>query len=130
MVEPGSPSRIALVADDDSLIRQVITVALASDGWTVRPTADVAAELETLQREPVVLCIMDRRMPGASLEVRLRRVRRLRPSAAIVVLSGEEGDVPDDRIVSLGKPVEVEDLRDGIDRAMALIGPPSSGRHG
>lgn len=123
MAEPGSPSRIALVADDDALIRRVVGMALESDGWSVLEAGDAVAAIEKLKRHDVALCIMDRRMPGPSLERRLEILVRTRPRAAIVVLSGDGNESPPGEVVHLSKPVDLEDLRRGVVRALAAIHP-------
>jgi CheY-like chemotaxis protein len=127
MVELGSPSRLALVTDDDALIRRVVALALESDGWTVREAADGSAESDALERDAVDLCIMDRHVPGSSLESRLARVARVRPDAAIVVLSGDGDTSTGDGVVHLSKPVELQALRDGVTLALASA-PRRAGR--
>lgn len=119
MVEPKRPIRIALVADDDALIRRVMAIALESDGWTALEAADGSATIEMLDSYEIDLCVMDRHMPGPPLESRLELVDRLRPRAGIVVLSGDaHGPHPEGRAVYLAKPVDIQDLRDGVARAM------------
>lgn len=120
MVEPESPSRIALVSDDDPLIRRVVAMALESVGWSVLEAADGATELAALEREEVGLTIADRNMPGPDLATRLANVARLRPRAAIVVLSGDGATSARDDIVYLAKPVELHELLDGVTRALGL----------
>ena len=119
MVEPNRPIRIALVADDDALIRRVMAITLESDGWTALEAADGSATIEMLDTHEVDLCVMDRHMPGAPLESRLELIDRLRPQAGIVVLSGDaDGPHPEGRVVYLAKPVDIQELRDGVARAM------------
>lgn len=119
MVEPGSPSRIALVSDDDALIRRVVAVALERDGWTVREAADAPTTIAVIESEAIQLCVLDRLIPGPSLEDRLEILARHRPGAAVIVLSGAEVEELPEGAVSLRKPVELAALRDGIDRALA-----------
>ena len=121
MVERASPKRIALVADDDPLIARVLSAALEMDGWTVITAADGATTVSAIAGHPLDLCIMDRFMPGPSLEIRLAELRRHRPAAAVIMLSGshDETGVPEGAVV-LRKPVGLDELREGIARAGAL----------
>jgi len=117
MVEPESPSRIALVSDDDALIRRVVALALESAGWTVLESADIATERDAVDAGPLDVCVLDRHMPGPALDARLDHVAHVQPGAAIVVLSGD-GEAPArDGVVYLGKPVELHELLNGVARA-------------
>ena len=119
MVERPGPNRIALVTDDDGLVRRVVGMALESDGWTVVEAADAEAERDALARMSVELCVMDRHLPGQALEARLADVALLRPRAAVVVLSGDPETVVSGA-VQLVKPVELEAFQRGVERAVGI----------
>lgn len=120
MVARDRRSRTALIADDDVMVTRIITMALEADGWTVLAASDGIEAMDAIARTSLDLCITDRFMPGPPLEVRLAELSRLRPAAAVVVLSGmdDDNELPEDVIV-LKKPVSLGGLRDGIARAEA-----------
>lgn len=120
MVERASPNRIALVADDDALIRRVLRVALESDAWTVVEAADADAERTALDDFTVALCVLDRHLPGPPLAARVAEVRQRRPDAAVLVLSGD----PEPAVgtaVQLTKPIDLATFREGVRRALAAV---------
>lgn len=122
MVERIRPHRIALVADDEPLIERVLATALQIEGWTVVTASDGLAAMSAIAEHPLDLCIMDRSMPGPSLELRLAEMARCHPSAAVVVLSGtDDASGIGEGVVVLRKPVGLDELREGIVRAGALI---------
>lgn len=117
MVERASPNRIALVADDDALVRRVLGMALESDGWTVVEAPDAEAERAVLETAPITLCVMDRYLPGPELDIRLGDVMRRHPDVAVLVLSGDPEPTSCDA-VQLTKPVDLATFRDGVRRAI------------
>lgn len=119
MAERGGPNRIALVADDDALIRRVLGLALESDGWTVVEAADAKAERAALDDLAVELCVLDRHLPGPSLDARIDEVSRRRPDAAVLVVSGDPEPTAD--AVQLTKPVDLATFRDGVRRAIDAV---------
>lgn len=120
MVERASPNRIALVTDDDALIRRVLRVALESDGWTVVEADDAHAERTALDDFAVELCVLDRHLPGPPLAERVDEVRRRRPDAAVLVLSGDP-EPSDGTAVHLTKPIDLATFREGVRRALDAV---------
>lgn len=120
MVERAGPNRIALVTDDDALIRRVLGMALESDGWTVVEADDAEAERAALDALSVGLCVMDRHLPGPSLEARIDDIARRHPDAAVLVLSGDPEPAGRDA-VHLTKPVDLTTFRDGVRRAIDAV---------
>jgi two-component system response regulator RegA len=77
-----------LVADDDAAFRGVLTRALASRGFEVRPAASGEEACALADEDPPELAVIDLRMPGRSgLEV-VRHLRRLDAQTQVVVLTG------------------------------------------
>jgi DNA-binding NtrC family response regulator len=113
------PNRTALVTDDDALIRRVVGMALESDGWAVIEAADAQAERAALEGCAVDLCVMDRHLPGPDLDARIDEVGRLRPDAAVLVLSGDPAAATSG-VVQLAKPVDLDTFRRGVERAVDL----------
>jgi two-component system NtrC family response regulator len=76
-----------IVADDEERQREALTRALRAAGHTVVPAAGGEDAIAALARQPVDMVITDLRMPDLSgLEV-LRRVRKIQPEVAIVILT-------------------------------------------
>jgi CheY-like chemotaxis protein len=68
-----------LVVDDDDVLREVLTLALADDGHTVDGARDGTEALALLERQPYDLVLSDLRMPyvdGPSLYEILRTRHR------------------------------------------------------
>lgn len=97
-------------------------MALESTGWTVLEAADGATTIEVLSTTEIDLCVMDRYMPGTPLDSRLEFLGRLHPRAAVVVLSGDSRERPraSDDVVYLGKPINLDDLHNGVAQAFIL----------
>jgi two-component system response regulator ResD len=78
--------RLAVVADDDAGIRELVAVQLQSLGFDVDEARDGDEAIRmALEREPDLL-VVDVRMPGASGYEVTREVRRLLPGHVRVLL--------------------------------------------
>jgi DNA-binding NtrC family response regulator len=76
-----------LVADDDDIVRDVITTLLSRDGFSVTSVSDGLEAINLLRGEDVHLVISDLMMPGADgIEV-LRFAVRSKPDIAVVILT-------------------------------------------
>ena len=114
-----------LVVDDEPLIRWCVSETLSQAGHSVSEAADGATALALLARGPAPdVVLLDVRLPDSHDLRLLADVRRLAPSAAVVMMTafGEE-DIAD-AAASLGaravvaKPVDMRDL-DRLVRAAA-----------
>jgi len=119
--QPGGwPGQLALVAEDNDDVRQVMRQQLVDLGFSVVEAAsgDEAAELVE-QIDGLSLLVSDIVMPGLSGMELARRARRLRPTMRVVLVSGfavEYGDVPADAVI-LRKPWDKRDLVAAIGHA-------------
>ena len=116
-----------LIADDDVLVRRVLRAALERRGHRVAEADDGDTLLALLHAEEHSLCIMDARMPGASLQDRLDRLRRLRPDLRVIVLSGfvgEQEDMAAALVRFVRKPIDLAEL----DEILAEAALPGAGR--
>ena len=86
-------AKLALVADDDDQVRELVSAVLESAGYEVRMATN-AADAEhalRLNLDNLSLVVLDVDMaPGSGLDV-LELVRRLRPELATIMMSGERG---------------------------------------
>ena len=105
-------TRAVLIADDDSLVRMVLRMAVENLGHDV---VDVASsdELMALADHTFALCIMDASMPGATLEHRLSLLETRAPGMPIIVMSGfsDQPDAVQQRgLPFMAKPISLDDL--------------------
>jgi CheY-like chemotaxis protein len=116
---------VVLVAEDDPLMRRVLTLALVRDGFRVLDASD-GAELETWIRRLIVrdqdhrcvdLIIADQRMPTTTgLEV-LARLRHIDWSTPFILITGFGDPTTHDEAKRLGaacvldKPFDLQTLR-------------------
>lgn len=126
MSKPPSPLRI-LIADDDALSRQVLTLLLEHAGHQVEAvdSGDAAMQhLRSASHPPPHLVLADIQMPGTSGRALARQLRSLcGPSAALFAMSGS---VPAAEAIQnfdhfLLKPFTVEELIAAIAAPPAVI---------
>lgn len=113
---------LAVVADDDELIRTVLRFALESLGITVLEASTGAAAVAAVHSNPVDLVILDVRFPGETFEqtwVNLCAARL--PQPAIIVLSGDAAGPAETHgplVEFLHKPVDFAELEASIARLL------------
>jgi two-component system C4-dicarboxylate transport response regulator DctD len=81
-------ARVALVVDDEPLIRRFVSTVLRREGWSVLEASDALSALALAQDEPPDLLVTDFDMPnvtGTALAERLREVDRDLP---VLLVSG------------------------------------------
>ncbi|MCA1910070.1 MAG: cache domain-containing protein [Magnetospirillum sp.] len=114
------PGRLALVAEDNEDVRQIMRRQLMELGFSVveAESGDEALALVE-QVEDLHLVISDIVMPGLSGVELAHKVKELRPQIAVVLISGFSFDGSEDRsdLVVLSKPWEKQDLIDAIGRS-------------
>lgn len=126
--------RSILVADDNSDVRDALTIALRAEGFGVRAARDAyeARRLFIAFRPDVVLS--DIRMPGDGMML-LREVHMLSPATPVILMTAFEQ--PGDRLRAttagaadfLVKPVFGERLRAAVARALGRASGPTEERH-
>lgn len=87
MAEPLSEPTKILIADDDSSVRDVITVLLGEEGYACTAVSSAEAALEAAQAGSYPLLISDVRMPGKDGFWLLERMREGFPDTAVVMLT-------------------------------------------
>jgi two-component system OmpR family response regulator/two-component system alkaline phosphatase synthesis response regulator PhoP len=70
------PPRTVLVVEDEPNIRELVTLHLQLDGWTVTQTGDGQEALQLARTEPFDLVILDLMLPGLDGMTVLRALRR------------------------------------------------------
>jgi CheY-like chemotaxis protein len=126
---------VALIVDDEALLRMVMDEVLTDGGFRVieAHTADRAVEL--LEANPDVrVLVTDVEMPGTLNGYALARMVRVRwPSMGIVICSGrsfpKDGDVPDG-VQFLGKPFQQSVLLAIVHRLVGHAGAAADASEG
>ncbi|WP_271204728.1 response regulator transcription factor [Methylopila jiangsuensis] len=86
--------RVVVIVDDDAAIREILAVAFQAGGFQASAHADAASALDTLDREPMVCCVLlDVVMPGMSGLDALRALNQRGFAAPILMISGS-ADIP------------------------------------
>ncbi len=125
MPEPtaSEPTRI-LIVDDDSAVREVITVLLREEGYAATAVSSAEAALEAADGAEYPLVISDVRMPGKDGFWLLDRLRDLHPDSAVVMLTAYGDTEAAVQCLRNGaadyllKPPKVTDLIRAIERAL------------
>jgi two-component system, cell cycle sensor histidine kinase and response regulator CckA len=88
-------ARVALVADDEDMVRGVTRLYLERAGWVVMAARDGPSALRLAAGCPVGvdLLVADVAMPGMSGPELARRVRALHPAAGVLFTSGYPRDL-------------------------------------
>jgi len=124
-----------LLAEDDEAIRQLVTIVLREDGYTVLEARNATEVLSISRRHrgPIDLFITDVVMPQASGPELTGRLRTLRPKAAVLYTSGytkeiliSRGLAKDDTHL-LGKPFTRRELVDAVRQALRTRGKAGAG---
>lgn len=116
-----------LVADDDEMIQEVISIVLQAEGYRVECARDGAAALQAIARERPALLLLDMRMPvksGWDVAVELRRQGGA--SLPVILMTATMDAAPWAAEIGasahLSKPFDLEQLITVV-RRLAPIGP-------
>jgi CheY-like chemotaxis protein len=132
MVAAARPAEV-LVADDESIARQVLQFYIGSFGYTVQAVKDGDELLAACRKaaDSVKLAILDARMPGPRPLELYRSIREIRPDLPVFFCSGAGADDPELRRVTkfgvhlLEKPFSRSDLQQAILKVLKRTGVPS-----
>jgi len=107
-----------LVVDDEPFILDLIEMILLGDGHTVKAVTDGKQALQCFEDATYDVVVTDGSMPeldGLSLA---KEIKARKPAQKIVLLtgSGEEERLPSNIDAVLGKPVQIDVLRDLLKR--------------
>lgn len=113
-----------LVVDDDEGVRKVLTRWVADMGHPVKAASDAESALEIVSATPIVVALVDVRMPGHDGIWLMDQLRRLHPEVAIVLATGLLEMDPSITLRPgvvgyIVKPFNREDLEQVIQRGMA-----------
>lgn len=77
-----------LVAEDDPTLREEVAEVLKAGGHDVQVVADGNEAVRRIEAEPFDLALVDWNMPGKGGGEVLRRAREVRPTMAVIVMTG------------------------------------------
>ncbi len=129
-MSPGGPRGGAehkprvLVVDDDRAHRTMLRAVLAGAGYTALEADDGDVALEVVRSEPVDVVLLDLRMPRVGGIEALEAIRSARPGLPVVLMTAyaSVGTAVDamkkGAFDYLTKPVDLEDLRRTLDKAL------------
>ena len=83
-----TPAPLALVVDDEPLIRQLVSTVLRRQGWTVIEAADGSVALSVVGARPVDLLVTDYEMPFVSGIRLAEQLRELANELPVLMVSG------------------------------------------
>lgn len=116
-----------LIVDDESGLRQLLSIVFERDKHRVRMAENGKRALEMLKQEPVDLLISDIRMPDMGGIALLRAVRQILPDLAVVMMTAY-ATVEDAReAFKLGaddfitKPFDIDELKIIVNRALEKV---------
>jgi DNA-binding response OmpR family regulator len=115
-----TPAPLALVVDDEPLIRQLVSTVLRRRGWTVIEAADGSVALSVVGAGPVDLLVTDCEMPFVSGVRLAQQLRELHNELPVLMVSGRPEaarkmrSLKGPRTAFVRKPFPLEELVAGI----------------
>ena len=120
------PAPSILLVEDDEAFRRVLARALVARGYdTVVAESPDEAVWHVLARAPD-FAIVDLRMPGGSGLALIADIKRIRPTTAVIVLTGDRSDESVAEAIRRGassyltKPIDADEIVSAL-RAIAGI---------
>ena len=80
-------ARRILIAEDDDIVRQIISNILADEGYAVNAAADGEQAWEALRQDPYDLLVTDNEMPRLTGIKLIERIRKAGMSLPVIVVS-------------------------------------------
>jgi CheY-like chemotaxis protein len=125
--ELRNAARTVLLVDDEEDVRIVTQHMLERLGCSVLVAADGREGIEVFRKHVQVIdaVIVDLTLPRLGGEQAFLEIRRIRPDAPVIVISGYNDEGTTRRLTAAGlagflrKPFSVSDLRSTMDRALA-----------
>ena len=122
----ADPVRLAVLAEDDATLREILRRALESAGFRVETAVDGLQALEACRAAKPALIVTDIHMPGLRGTEFLERARAEGIDAPALIVSTALDDAAnalaarDPKIATLRKPFPLEEFRQAV---QALVKP-------
>jgi len=109
-----------LIVDDEDRFRATTGALLRKRGFEVSDAPGGSAAIELIKKTDIDVVILDVRMPGMDGNIALREIKKIKPEAQVIMLTGY--GAPDSALPSLrdgvfdylSKPCDIEVLADKI----------------
>ena len=129
MADPEPLDAVVLVADDDALVRSVLSMALTSRGISVVESASVEETRAAARSHRLQLAVLDINMPGGTARDALDALQTAHPELPVLVLSGElfpPADLTETGCEFARKPIDLDDFLERVGRLLTTSrsGPP------
>lgn len=125
MPDSDGPTPAVLIADDDSLVRMVLRMAVENLGYEAVDASSSDALTAELADRRFALCLMDASMPTTSLEDRLVLLETIAPAMRVIVMSGYT-DQPDGvrarGLPFMRKPISLDELTEALTEVNRALG--------
>ena len=125
---PSSGAARILIVDDDAGQRSLLNSFLNGQGFETVPVSSGERALEVLGEQEVAMMISDVRMPGISGLETLHRLRKLRPTLPVLLVTAYAdirdavGAMRDGAVNYLEKPIDLDELLASVRTAVGLEG--------
>jgi PAS domain S-box-containing protein len=121
--DPSREAGTVLVAEDEPVVRRMVTQVLSREGFEVLGAGDGTTALELACERPVDLVLADVIMPGLTGPALAERLQRTRPEVAVLFMSGyPEAELARSGATSQGrvlrKPFSAAELRAAVEDAL------------
>ena len=113
-----------LIVDDERSMREMLSIALADEGYEIRTAEDGDRALELLRAEPFEVLVSDIRMPGTDGIELLRQVRSFSPQTDVILITAHASMDSAIEALRLGaydyvtKPFDVAELKIAVRHAL------------
>jgi two-component system chemotaxis response regulator CheY len=119
------PAAIALVVEDDALLRELLVRLLKRKNFIVHEAKDGVEALNIIAREPVDVILTDYLMPQMDGGELVRKIKKDHPSFPVVLVTGEAPDslilgfLGQSRMVTIIKPFNTECLLSAVEKVLS-----------
>jgi DNA-binding NtrC family response regulator len=121
-----------LVVDDEEAVREVLIEFLADHGYTAAGAEDGPGALQICATTPPQVVLLDIAMPGMNGIETLRRLRRVAPACAVIMISGHADHEMALQALDLGaydfiqKPLDLQYLERTLLAKIVTLDPAAS----
>lgn len=118
---------VVMVVDDRMEDRKTIKGILEAKGFRVQEAESGEACLDMIQKQKFQIILMDVKMPGIDGVQTLKQIKKIRPDAGVIMMSGFSVEemlqeaVQSGSFCTLRKPLEMETLITEIDRCLKNV---------
>ena len=92
-----------LIVDDERPVREVLSLWLSAEGFTIVEAADAESALKVLAEKPIAVATIDKDMPGHDGTWLVEQIQKQYPAVAMLLASGDDQIAPR---VSLSRGVQ------------------------